>query len=129
MTVRRLQRTRRSGKLWPIWKPLCPPNHGETVTGRPLLNLSLAVNYAISGLDVWSYHATNLAIHILAALLLFGILRRTFLLPATGQSLGSRRHLLLLWPSRCFGRFIRCRRSRSPTSSSGPSRWWGCSTC
>ena len=69
-------------KLWPIWKTLCPPNHGETVTGRPLLNLSLAINYAASGLDVWSYHAGNLLIHVLAALLLFGILRRTFLLPA-----------------------------------------------
>ena len=28
--------------LWPIWKTLCPPNDGETVSGRPLLNLSLA---------------------------------------------------------------------------------------
>ena len=73
-------------RLWPIWKPLCPPSHGETVTGRPLLNLSLAVNYAISGLNVWSYHVANLAIHILAAWLLFGILRRTFLLPSLGNS-------------------------------------------
>ena len=73
-------------ELWPIWKPLCPPNHGETVTGRPLLNLSLAVNYALSGLNVWGYHVANLAIHVLAALLLFGIFRRTFLLPALGNS-------------------------------------------
>ena len=76
-------------QLWPIWKPLCPPNHGETVSGRPLLNLSLAIDYAISRLDVWSYHATNLAIHILAALLLFGILRRTFLLPAMRDRWGA----------------------------------------
>jgi tetratricopeptide (TPR) repeat protein len=68
-------------QLWPIGRPLCPPNHGETVSGRPLLNLSLAINFAVSRLEVWSYHATNLAIHILAALALFGILRRTFLLP------------------------------------------------
>ncbi len=68
-------------QLWPIWKPLCPPNHGETVTGRPLLNLSFAANYAVNGLNVWGYHVANLAIHVLAALLLFGILRRTFLLP------------------------------------------------
>jgi len=73
-------------QLWPIWKPLCPPNSGTTVTGRPLLNLSFAVNYAIGGLNVWSYHAANLAIHILAALLLFGILQRTFLLPAPDDS-------------------------------------------
>ncbi len=70
-------------QLWPLWPTLCPPRHsGETVAGRPLLNLSLAINYAVSGYEVWSYHVTNLAIHLLAALLLFGIVRRTFLLPA-----------------------------------------------
>ena len=59
---------------------LSPPRNGETVGGRPLLNLSLALNYALGGLEVWGYHATNLAIHLAAAWLLFGILRRT--LPA-----------------------------------------------
>jgi tetratricopeptide (TPR) repeat protein len=73
-------------RLWPIGPVLSPPWNGETVGGRPLLNLSLAINYAISGLDVWSYHVTNLAIHAAAALLLFGILRRTFLL---GNKTGS----------------------------------------
>jgi len=66
-------------QLWPIWPVLSPPCNGETVGGRPLLNLSLAINYAVGGLEVRGYHATNLAIHIAAALLLFGILRRTFL--------------------------------------------------
>ena len=75
--------------LWPLWKAVCPPNRGESVTGRPLLNLSLAVNYAISELDVWSYHATNLAVHLLGSLLLFGILRRTFLLPAMREQWGA----------------------------------------
>ena len=56
---------------------LCPPSHGETVSGRPVLNLSLALNYAVSGCDVRGYHVTNLAIHLAAALLLFGIVRRT----------------------------------------------------
>ena len=69
-------------QLWPLWLPLCPPNRGETVSGRPLLNLTLAIDFYVSRLDVWSYHATNLLIHILAALALFGILRRTFLLPS-----------------------------------------------
>jgi tetratricopeptide (TPR) repeat protein len=50
---------------------------GLPTDGRPLLNLSLAVNYAISGTHVWSYHAANIAIHILAGLALFGIARRT----------------------------------------------------
>ncbi len=75
--------------LWPIWPTLCPPRHGETVTGRPLLNLSLAINFAISGDKVWSYHAANLAIHILAALLLFGVLRQTFLLPVMRDRWGA----------------------------------------
>lgn len=55
---------------------------GQTARGRPLLNLSLAVNYAISGLQPWSYHAFNVMIHALAALLLFDLVRRTLLLPA-----------------------------------------------
>ncbi len=76
-------------QLWPLWPTLYPPRQGETVTGRPLLNLSLAINFAISGYQVWSYHATNLAIHILGALLLFGVLRRTFLLPAMRNRWGT----------------------------------------
>ena len=56
---------------------LSPPNQGETVSGRPVLNLSLALNYAVSRCDVHGYHITNLAIHLAAALLLFGIVRRT----------------------------------------------------
>jgi len=54
-----------------------PPGGGVTVSGRPLLNLSLAVNHALGGEEVWSYHALNLGIHFLAACTLFGIVRRT----------------------------------------------------
>ena len=46
------------------------------VAGRPLANLSFAVNYAFGGYDVFGYHLVNLGIHILAGLALFGILRR-----------------------------------------------------
>jgi tetratricopeptide (TPR) repeat protein len=53
------------------------PPADATVSGRPVLNLSLALNYAVSGTDVWSYHALNLSIHILSGLALFGIVRRT----------------------------------------------------
>jgi tetratricopeptide (TPR) repeat protein len=51
--------------------------NGAAVRGRPLVNLSLAVNYALGGMDVRGYHAFNLAVHLLSALLLFGIVRRT----------------------------------------------------
>ena len=56
---------------------LFPPGGGLTVSGRPLLNLSFALNHALSGDGVGSYHALNLLIHVLAGLVLFGIVRRT----------------------------------------------------
>ena len=65
-------------QLWPLNQVLSPPSgQGLTVEGRPLVNLSFAFNYAISGTAPWSYHAVNLAIHALAALTLFGLVRRT----------------------------------------------------
>ena len=60
------------------------PGGRSTVSGRPVLNLSLALNYAVSGTNVWSYHALNLAIHALACMALFGIVRRT-LAPREGE--------------------------------------------
>ncbi|HUI07693.1 MAG TPA: tetratricopeptide repeat protein [Verrucomicrobiae bacterium] len=68
--------------LWPIWRCLSPPHRGGlTVEGRPLINLSLAVNYAVGGYNVWGYHAFNLTVHILAGLTLLGIVRRMLLTP------------------------------------------------
>jgi tetratricopeptide (TPR) repeat protein len=55
---------------------LSPPA-SSTAGGRPLINLTFALNYALGGLNVWGYHALNLAIHIFAALILFGVVRRT----------------------------------------------------
>jgi protein O-mannosyl-transferase len=47
------------------------------VAGRPVVNLSFALNYAYGGLDPRGYHVVNLAIHIVCALLLFAVVRRT----------------------------------------------------
>ena len=55
---------------------LTPPV-GTPLAGRPLVNLSLAINYAIGGLDVTSYHVVNIALHLICALLVFGLVRRT----------------------------------------------------
>jgi protein O-mannosyl-transferase len=77
-------------KLWPLTNVLSPPGTGQTVSGRPLLNLSLALNYAVSGTSTWSYHATNLALHIAAALVLLGIARRTLLI-GMGEEGGTRK--------------------------------------
>jgi tetratricopeptide (TPR) repeat protein len=61
---------------------LNPPANGSTTTNRPVVNLSFAINYAVSGERVWSYHALNVALHALAALVLLGIARRTLSLPS-----------------------------------------------
>lgn len=89
-------------RLWPIWPVLSPPANGETVGGRPLLNLSFAVNYALDGLKTRGFHAVNLAIHILNGLFLLGIVRRTLRLPTVssrlgGASLGPAFVAALLW--------------------------------
>jgi tetratricopeptide (TPR) repeat protein len=63
--------------LWPLGPVLSPPANGTTVTGRPILNLSLALNYAAGGTEVRGYHVVNVCIHLLAGLTLFGVLRRT----------------------------------------------------
>ena len=55
---------------------LSPPPDAST-GGRPLLNLTFALNYALGGMNVRGYHAFNLLIHLLAGLTLFGLVRRT----------------------------------------------------
>ena len=55
-----------------------PPRDGETVSGRPILNLSLAISHATGGDQPWDYHAGNLLIHLVNGLLLWAILRQTF---------------------------------------------------
>lgn len=78
------------------WATALTPVIGTTVGGRPVLNASLAVNYAISGTAVWSYHVLNLAIHLLAGLALFGITRRT-LEPRVRQAGSIACSIALLW--------------------------------
>jgi tetratricopeptide (TPR) repeat protein len=51
------------------------------LAGRPVVAFTFAVNYAAGGLSVQVYHLTNIAIHTFCALLLFGIVRRTLMLP------------------------------------------------
>ena len=73
------------------------PLADTTVGGRPILNLSLAVNYSVSGTSVWSYHALNLAIHVLAALVLMGIVRRTLAANAVRGATPMAFSVALLW--------------------------------
>lgn len=57
---------------------LQPPTHAG-VGGRPFLNFTYAVNYALGGPEVQGYHVVNLLIHWGAALTLFALVRRTLL--------------------------------------------------
>lgn len=61
-----------------IGSAFVPPPQ-STVSGRPVANLSFAINRALASPDAlaWNYHAGNLLIHLATALLLFGIVRRT----------------------------------------------------
>src|SRR5262245_11969626 len=56
-------------QLWGSWLPIGG-------VWRPITSFSFALNYAASKNPLW-FHAVNVAIHILAALTLYGIVRRT----------------------------------------------------
>ncbi len=85
--------------LWPLTQAMSAPAE-VTVSGRPIAALTLAINYALAPPDardvmaprgpaappdaasrfyrnVWGYHFLNLAIHVAAALVLFGVVQRT----------------------------------------------------
>ncbi len=62
---------RRLTTLWPPWEALS--RH------RPVVDYSLALNYAICGEHEWGYHVVNVAVHLVATLALYGIVRRTIL--------------------------------------------------
>ena len=91
--------------LWPLVGsakpgPLNPPPEYPT-SGRPLVNLSFAVNYHFGELNPTGYHLFNLALHFLNAMLLWAITRRTL-------------RLAVLWrPIRSIGRMAGACRCRS----------------
>ena len=61
--------------LWPI-QNIMQVGEDETPWGRPVVCLSLALNYAVGDLNVRGYHLFNLSIHILSACFLFKLLQR-----------------------------------------------------
>ncbi len=73
-----------------------------TATNRPVLEVTLAINYAIGGEAPAGYRVLNMAIHILAALTLFGLARRTLQLPKFAHRFQGNAHYLafmiaMLW--------------------------------
>ena len=76
-----------------LWPSLRGGPAQMPTAGRPLVNLTFALNYLAGGLAPWGYHAVNLAVHIGCALLLFALLRRVLALPrlatiVSGQETG-----------------------------------------
>lgn len=54
---------------------LWPPGEWMLGTQRPLVQLSLAVNHALGGVGPWGYHAFNVVLHAVVALLLLAVFR------------------------------------------------------
>jgi tetratricopeptide (TPR) repeat protein len=78
-------------RLWPPSIALHPPAGSTAVSGRPVVNYSLALNYAVNDwlgieqglesegpLKTVSYHILNTLLHLASGALLFGIVCRTF---------------------------------------------------
>ncbi len=63
--------------LWPPDWMLPTDDMHETVNSRPVASFTLALNYAIGGLEVPGYRLFNLAVHMLCGLALYGVVRRT----------------------------------------------------
>jgi tetratricopeptide (TPR) repeat protein len=80
-----------------------PSKIDRGISGRPMLIFSFAVDYAIAGLHREIYHITNLLIHLVSSLFLYGIVRRTLLSSkVAGDHFASNAHVpaaivALLW--------------------------------
>jgi tetratricopeptide (TPR) repeat protein len=60
--------------LWPPWKAVLVPT-------RWVADLSFAVNFALSDMTAADYRISNVLIHVLGGWLLFGLVKRTLMLP------------------------------------------------
>ena len=74
-------------RLWPLTYSMRAPL-ASGIAGRPIVSLSIAINYALGGLDVTGYHVANGLFHAFSALLLLGIFRRTLRLPGVAYHFG-----------------------------------------
>jgi hypothetical protein len=66
--------------IWPLSQSMTAPPQSVLV-GRPLVCLSLALNYRFGQLDPLGYHLFNILTHMACALLLFAVIRLTLLIP------------------------------------------------
>jgi protein O-mannosyl-transferase len=71
-------------RLWPLLDAMLATFPG--LLGRPLVSLSLAINYALGGYNVTGYHLFNLTLHILNALLVFAVARHALVNARTADT-------------------------------------------
>ena len=62
-------------QLWPLSGWILGPE--IPLSSRPLIRLSLALNYAVGGLDPGAFRLGNIGVQLLTGLALLGVLRRT----------------------------------------------------
>ena len=61
-------------EIWPLWRS-ADQTANPPVNNRPVVRLSLALNYAFGELSIRGYRIFNIAVHILCALVLFMVVR------------------------------------------------------
>lgn len=66
-------------QLWPLSEAMSAPKDNP-IAGRPLVALSLAVNYAIGAFSPRGYHVFNILLHIVNCFVLLGVVRRALTL-------------------------------------------------
>lgn len=102
---------------WPLTDAMRAPRN-TALAGRPIASLSFALTYLLAPADardvftagpradgttidrfqrnLWSYHATNVCIHVFTALALFGVARRTLRAAALASPFGSQADVVAL---------------------------------
>jgi tetratricopeptide (TPR) repeat protein len=73
-----------------------PSHPGVGIGSRPIVCLTLSINYAFGEYSVWGYHVFNFMIHILCGITLYGVLCRSFLSNRLEERFGSHA-LVLAW--------------------------------
>jgi tetratricopeptide (TPR) repeat protein len=63
---------------------------GSALTGRPVVSLTFALTYAAGFVEASAHRTVNLAIHVLCALALYGLVRRTLARPSFAGGLDAR---------------------------------------
>jgi tetratricopeptide (TPR) repeat protein len=83
----------------PRIRHILPVGSLEWFRDRPFVDLTFALNYTLGRLIPSDYHATNVVVHLLAGLLLYGIVRRTLSMPCVAERFRNRADMIALWAS------------------------------